>query len=358
MLIVGHCRIAPVIIRHMCTIIFTGASVFCGSCGVSAMAVLPIDMTLTDLNRNDKLLIALGTGMQSFAGSQIGTWRQRFGLAYIKDNDVTVSTWLRVFSDDGSLPSYSVDFIPANRIVDALFNQKSSGQELGIDANTSNNFLHYGILFGAGEVQQSFSRNGDDGNEATLSTLAVYVSFEFLNFDFHSLYLHGDFDVENISSMVLSEIEGNLDSLSMEVRWKVLPLLHNTFDGTIEIQYTQTGVNFDSVINNIVTVFPEISDSKILRVGIAIGPTSRLHMMQKKWLPYSAVSWLRVIDGVNSDKLSSDALGYVDTASNSFSLEFGFTSRNGNWLFNTGIGLRSRMLGDFITGYGVARYTF
>jgi outer membrane autotransporter protein len=286
--------------------------------------VFSVDFAVTGLTDAGTLAAGFSPGVQSLMNSQVGTWRQRMGV--IDKAAHGLSIWGRAFADNGTVyPKHVAGNFGQGG--DFSFDQRNSGQEVGVDYGFSDQFI-VGLLVGKAHATQRLSSGDTGSTKLDGNTSGVYGTWiSPSGFYLDLSYRHMSFDAKLNSIAGETRTHGTANAFNLEAGYAWT--LGNGFKIEPQLQYTRTTVGDVDTLSGALTGFtPDGGASSRGRLGVAVRKS--FEAGGRVWTPYGAISAVREFDGENAYSINGNFFGTTSTQGTSALVEGGLNVQTGN----------------------------
>ena len=293
--------------------------------------VFSVDFAVNGLSETGALAAAFVPAVQRLMNSQVGTWRQRMGV--IDKMSHGPSVWARAFSDNGTVnPSHQESNFGQDG--DLAFDQRSSGEEVGVDY-AFNEVFSVGLLVGKAQASQSLNGTGLGSSKLDGNTSGVYATWiSPAGFYVDASYRRMSFDAKLNSAAGQSRTDGKADAFNVEAGYAWT--LGEGLKLEPQLQYTHTTIDEVDTLEGAMAGFtPEEGTSSRARVGLAVRKS--FGKGDTEWTPYATLSAVREFDGDNAYSIDGAFFGGTSTEGTSALVEGGLNVRTGNLSFSGGV---------------------
>jgi outer membrane autotransporter protein len=293
--------------------------------------------------------------VQNLMNSEVGTLEDRMG-AVSQTVKGGLSLWTRAFGDSGTVdPGHSAGNFGQNG--NFAFDQRNSGEEVGLDFAISDEFKA-GALLAKAQANQSLDGAAGDSGQITGHTSGVYgtwisstgfyldASYRWMTFTDHLRAAEGQ-----------AWVHGDADAFNLELgkTWT----LHNGLQIAPQFQYTLTKVNNINSQGVGLAGFQSNDDNASrARLGVMLSK-SYTSASGTVWMPYASLSAVQEFDGKNSYSVNNNFFGYTDTKGTSALAETGINIQIGKLALFGGVNWQDGgALKSFFGGQAGLRYTW
>jgi outer membrane autotransporter protein len=293
--------------------------------------VFSIDFAVNGLSETGALAAAFVPAVQRLMNSQVGTWRQRMGV--IDKMAHGPSVWARAFSDNGTVnPSHQESNFGQDG--DLAFDQRSSGEEVGVDY-AFNEAFSVGLLVGKAQASQSLNRTGLGSSKLDGNTNGVYATWiSPAGFYVDASYRRMSFDAKLNSAAGQTRTDGQADAFNVEAGYAWT--LGEGLKLEPQLQYTHTTIDEVDTLEGAMAGFtPEEGTSSRARAGVAVRKS--FDTGRTVWTPYATLSAVREFDGDYAYSIDGAFFGGTSTEGTSALVEGGLNVRTGNLSFSGGV---------------------
>jgi hypothetical protein len=304
--------------------------------------VFSLGMTVTGLNGAGALASVLAPGVQGVVNAQVGSWRQRMGVASGK-RDGVLEPWLRLFSDSGDIaPTHSGNFGPGG---DFGFHQSNRGWELGLDTRPSGN-LALGMLIASSEGSQQLD-SGAGRADLDARTVGIYGTWTADSFylDVSQRWIGIDARLESTAG--LQRTEANASAFSVEAGYTAWTV--GSLHVVPQVQYTHSRVGDIEDLQGGASTFADDGGlSSRVRLGVAFDRT--FEAAGYAWTPFGTLNAVHELDGDYDHAINDGLHGTTSIDGTSMQVELGLEARKGRFSVTGSVNRTDGGALDGITG--------
>lgn len=306
------------------------------------------------LNDTGTLAAGIAPGAATFINSQVGTFRQRLGVNPYGGDGKVLSAFFRAYRDEGDVtPAHTAGNFGDGGNFD--FNQKSSGEEVGINANVFGNF-HAGIVLGNAETRQRLLEGEGqvrmDG--MTVGGYATWYVVDGFYLDLSGRKMTADVELKSGGSVMGTRVDISAASLEAGYQWK----LGERFVLVPQLQYTRGKVGGVRALSGETLDFqPE--GGTFARGRIGVEANFAFQAGAARLTPYGSINAVRIFDGESTYTVADSYHGSTSITGSSAMAELGLGVENGGFGFSIGANWTDGgALDGFFGGQANVRYAW
>jgi hypothetical protein len=285
--------------------------------------VFSLGMTVTGLDDAGALAAVLAPGVQGVVDAQVGTWRQRGGMARAA-GDRVLEPWLRVFSEGGDVDAaHAGNFGTAGAIG---FHQSSRGWELGLDTRPSRH-LALGMLVASSEGSQQLAA-GPGRADLDARTLGLYGTWRTDRFYLDASQRWIGIDARLESATGTHRTEATAHAFNLEAGYTAWTV--GGVHVVPQVQYTNSRVGDIGALRDGAATFDDAGGlSSRVRLGVAFDRT--FAGARFAWTPFGTLNAVRELDGDYDHAINGGLRGTTSIDGTSTQLELGLDARRGRF---------------------------
>lgn len=307
-----------------------------------------LQFEVSGLSASGELLSSVSPAVQNMWFGTVGTLFQRqggerrFAADLAMPSDAAAGTWVRVFSDNGTLHAdANVGNFEAGGTRDIHFN--NSGFELGA-GYSFNDTVTVGLI--GGRINGDLRVAAASGTDMNADTIGAYLTFTQNGFYADFSYRALDFSSTAILGATALEMDGKARGYSLEMG--VDYRLDSGLQIGPQVQFSDMAVDFgnagfasgDFQLTN--------GDASRLRAGFSIRKSYRQDA--GLWTPYMSLSYVNLSSAANRYVIGGVLTGSNDISGSGGMLELGTDARYGRLLSSFGLVLSDGGAYDFVLG--------
>jgi outer membrane autotransporter protein len=306
------------------------------------------------LNDTGSMTAGLAPGAAGFINSQVGTFRQRLGVNPYGDPDDVLSAFYRVYRDEGDVrPGHVADNFGDGGNFD--FNQKSSGEEVGINANVFGNF-HAGILLGNADSRQRLI-DGDGQIRMDGMTIGAYATWYVVDgfyVDLSARKMTADAMLTSASGSMETRVDMSALSLEGGYQWKV----GDRFALVPQLQYTRAEVGGIRALRGENVDF-RAEGGTYTRGRLGLEANMSLRAGSAQVTPYGSINVVRIFEGESAYTVADSFRGSTSVTGTSSMAELGVGVQKGSLGLTIGANwTNGGALDGFFGGQATVRYAW
>lgn len=290
-----------------------------------------VGIDVVGLQDSGTLAAAVASGAANMLNTQIGTFTQRMGVNPFGDEDKVLSAYVRGYTSEG-------DVDPAHQAFNFgqggnfAYNQKSSGREIGLNANLAGN-LHVGLTLGSADGRQTLTGNGVGQNRLDGNTVGLYATWfapQGLYVDVSNRKMAVDVHSTSAAGTLPTRVRSNAWNLEAGYQWSLAGL-----SVVPQLQYTLTKVeDVRPIIGDQANFEAAGGTASRARVGVEVSKTFQAGDV--RWMPYGSLNAIRQSDGELRYTVADTFVGSTSTDGTSAMAELGLGVQKGRWGLSIG----------------------